>query len=255
MADLETTPASSCAKAPAATRTALLAGGALPRDALPTGPIARKVKHFIRSFGTLGKTDALDAEALAHYGRERHSQLARWQAPDQHRDRLQVMVLARQDLVAQRQASKNRLAAPGVEPVKAAFQAIVACLDTEIKRIDRSIQTLIETQAPLKKAAAALRTVGGFGPVVTAGLLGLMPELGSIDRRKIENFPPLESNTNDGDHPSSAQDQAPGGRQSSSAQATRCRSSGPSSAVTTPPCAKHGRQRRTECDFARSWPS
>jgi transposase len=29
---------------------------------------ARKVKAFIRSFGTLGKTDAIDARALAGYG-------------------------------------------------------------------------------------------------------------------------------------------------------------------------------------------
>src|SRR6478736_7573752 len=33
---------------------------------------ARKVKAFIRSFGTLGKTDKIDARALAQYGRERH---------------------------------------------------------------------------------------------------------------------------------------------------------------------------------------
>ena len=116
---------------------------------------ARKVKHFIRSFGTLGKTDALDAQALASYGRERHGQLARWQEPDRHRDRLQVMVLARQDLVAQRQACKNRLAAPGVDPVKAPIKAVVACLDTQIQVIDRGIQDLIQSHAPLKKATAA----------------------------------------------------------------------------------------------------
>src|ERR1700751_613168 len=34
---------------------------------------ARKVKAFIRSFGILGKTDAIDARALAEYGRERHA--------------------------------------------------------------------------------------------------------------------------------------------------------------------------------------
>ena len=146
---------------------------------------ARKVKHFIRSFGTLGKTDALDAQALASYGRERHGQLARWQEPDRHRDRLQVMVLARQDLVAQRQAFKNRLAAPGVDPVKAPIKAVVACLDTQIQVIDRGIQDLIQSHEPLKKATAALRSIGGFGPVVTAGLLGLMPELGHIGRREI----------------------------------------------------------------------
>ena len=38
---------------------------------------ARKVKAFIRSYGTLAKTDALDAKALALYGQERHASLPR----------------------------------------------------------------------------------------------------------------------------------------------------------------------------------
>ena len=54
---------------------------------------ARKVKAFIRSFGTLGKTDAIDARALARYGKERCAELARWQARDRDRLRLQALVL------------------------------------------------------------------------------------------------------------------------------------------------------------------
>ena len=42
---------------------------------------ARKVKAFIRSLGTMAKTDAIDARALARYGRERHDRLALWQPP------------------------------------------------------------------------------------------------------------------------------------------------------------------------------
>lgn len=73
---------------------------------------ARKVKAFIRSFGTPGKTNALDAKALARYGAERHAGLARWQAPDASRERLQVLVLMRQDLVVERQGHRNRVLAP-----------------------------------------------------------------------------------------------------------------------------------------------
>ena len=43
---------------------------------------ARKVKAFIRSFGILGKSDAIDAKALARYGQERHAELTRWQPRD-----------------------------------------------------------------------------------------------------------------------------------------------------------------------------
>lgn len=80
---------------------------------------ARKVKAFIRSFGTLGKSDAIDARALAQYGAERHARLARWRTPDPQRDRLQALVATRQDLVAQRVACRNRSKAPGAAAVKA----------------------------------------------------------------------------------------------------------------------------------------
>src|SRR5580658_4471874 len=54
---------------------------------------ARKVKAFIRSFGTLGKTDAIDARALRRYGCERHAGLTRWRARDEERVKLQSLVL------------------------------------------------------------------------------------------------------------------------------------------------------------------
>src|SRR5262249_25047592 len=50
----------------------------------------RKVKAFIRSFGTLGKSDAIDVQALARYGAERHASLALWQAQDPARRTLQA---------------------------------------------------------------------------------------------------------------------------------------------------------------------
>jgi transposase len=59
---------------------------------------ARKVKAFIRSLGTLGKTDAIDARALARYGAERHDRLPLWQPRDEVCDKLHVMVTTRRDL-------------------------------------------------------------------------------------------------------------------------------------------------------------
>jgi transposase len=145
---------------------------------------ARKVKAFIRSFGTLGKTDAIDARALAAYGTDRHARLARWQAPDQSRDRLQALVLTRRDLVAQRQATANRLQAPGAEPVITYLQAVIDCLESQIKTLDRDIATLISSQPALAKADAALQAIAGFGPKTAAGLIALMPELGQLNRRQ-----------------------------------------------------------------------
>ena len=79
---------------------------------------ARKVKAFIRSFGTLGKSDAIDASALARYGRDRYAELPLWSAREPERLRLQALVLARRDLVKDRLAYANRRAAPAAEPVQ-----------------------------------------------------------------------------------------------------------------------------------------
>lgn len=145
---------------------------------------ARKVKAFIRSLGTLGKTDAIDARALALYAQERHARLTRWQAPDPHRDRLQTLVATRRDLVAQRLACSNRLAAPGAGAVARYLGPLLDCLNAQIGAIDQDIAAVIAQSDELHRAASVLRSMAGLGPQTAAALLGLMPELGRLDRRQ-----------------------------------------------------------------------
>lgn len=145
---------------------------------------ARKVKAFIRSFGTLGKTDAIDARALARYGQERHTQLVRWRARDESRTRLHALVMARRDLVAQRLACRNRLAAPGAEPVQPYLQKLLDCLTDQIEAIEADLDALIRNQQALAQTATTLRAIAGVGPATAAALIALMPELGSLNRRQ-----------------------------------------------------------------------
>lgn len=145
---------------------------------------ARKVKAFIRSFGTLGKTDAIDARALAVYGRERHAILARWQAPDPQRERLQALVLTRRDLMVDRQAYRNRLSAPGSDAVRRQLGKLVACFDIQIAGISREIAALIQAHKTLSDAEKTIRNIKGIGPTTAAALLALMPELGRLNRRE-----------------------------------------------------------------------
>lgn len=157
---------------------------------------ARKVKAFIRSFGVLGKSDALDAKALATYGSERHAHLARWQAADPARERLQALVLTRRDLVDQRVAFVNRRGAPGAAPVARYLEPLIACLDTQIAAIDAEIAALTRATAELKRAVAVLTTIGGVATKTAAALLALMPELGRLDRRRIASLAGLAPHPN-----------------------------------------------------------
>jgi transposase len=149
---------------------------------------ARKVKAFIRSFGTLGKTDHLDAEALARYGLERHAELARWQPPAQAQSRLQALVLLRRDLVADLTAWNNRSKAPQAAYAEATHTTMVAVLTAEIDKINNRIKAVIDEDDGLKQSDKTLREVSGIGPTVSAGLIALMPELGRLDRREVASL-------------------------------------------------------------------
>jgi len=145
---------------------------------------ARKVKAFIRSLGTLGKTDAIDARALARYGQERHDRLVRWQQREPERERLQALVAARLQLVADRTALANRIAAPGARLVAARLERIKAAIEQEIAALEADIEALIAASQPLARAVRAVRTIAGFGPIVAAATIALMPELGHLNRKQ-----------------------------------------------------------------------
>jgi transposase len=145
---------------------------------------ARKVKAFIRSFGTLGKSDAIDANALARYGRDRYAELPLWSAREPERERLQALVLARRDLVKDRLAYANRRAAPAAEPVHPYLEALVESFDAQINAIEADIKTLCAACEPIAKAVNVLVAIPGIGQKTAAALIALMPELGSLPRRQ-----------------------------------------------------------------------
>src|SRR5271169_2613783 len=136
---------------------------------------ARKVKAFIRSFGTLGKSDAIDASALSRYGRDRFAELPLWSAREPERLRLQALVLARRDLVKDRLAYANRRAAPAAQPVHAYLEALVESFDAQIKAIEADIDALCAGCEPIAKAVKTLVAIPGVGQKTAAALAGLAP--------------------------------------------------------------------------------
>ncbi len=148
----------------------------------------RRVKGFIRSLGSMAKTDKIDAAGLAAYGRERHATLTRWQAQDTARDRLRTLVHARLDLVATRTEYRTRRTAPRAEQAKPFLDAVIATLEVQIKAIDQELKAEIKRDKALNEAIALLCSVKGIGFTTAVGLIALMPELGTLDRRRIASL-------------------------------------------------------------------
>ncbi|QCI97136.1 IS110 family transposase [Agrobacterium larrymoorei] len=143
-----------------------------------------KLKAYIRSMGTLGKSDAIDARHMAAYGQERWQSLPLWQAPDPDEAQLQALVRRRADLVALRVTEHNRSKAVGAKAVALSYKAMLSAIQRQIDGIERQISALIAKSARLRRRIQICTTVSGVGLLSAASLLALIPELGTLDRRQ-----------------------------------------------------------------------
>lgn len=145
----------------------------------------RKVKYFIRSLGNGAKTDALDAKALAHYGKERASTLTPFTPSSDNAYELLELIERREDLKQMLVAEKNRRQAPKLRYVKTSCDTIIEALKTELNAITTAIKDLVAQDAVLSKRHQILKTIPGIGDIVAYQLLAMLPELGRLNRREI----------------------------------------------------------------------
>lgn len=145
----------------------------------------RKVKSFIKSYGSSAKTDKLDAKALAKYGFERQTLLKPFEPQSARALDLFALVQRRNDLKQMIVAEKNRLKAPNVSVVKESCEQMIATLNVQIDTITDQIKNLIDLDPILKQKMDVLKTIPGIGDIVAFQLVILLPELGTLDRRKI----------------------------------------------------------------------
>ena len=158
---------------------------------------ALKVKAFIRSFGTLAKTDALDAEALARYGKDRWERLSLFQPPSADRRMLTALVARREDLVAIKVAEQNRSKGPADKVIKASLAAMLKAVVGQIEAIEAEIKALIEKSPQLRAAFRHMQSLPGVGTVIAATLLAHMPELGTLQRRQAASLAGVAPHAND----------------------------------------------------------
>lgn len=157
----------------------------------------RKVKSFIRSFGSSAKTDALDAKALAAYGRERSEKLELFKPQSLENIELFQLAQRRSDLKTTLVAEKNRLQSPSSNLIKDTIVVIIEAIEGQLVVITQKIKFIIDNNPELKKKHDVLKSIPGIGDIVAFDLLILLPELGSLCRRKIASLAGVAPRAND----------------------------------------------------------
>lgn len=146
----------------------------------------RQAREFARATGVLAKTDRVDARVLAQMGAALDLPVTRPISPA--RATLADFLRRRRQLVDMRKAEKLRLHSAGHDDIAEQIDTMIALLSTQINVLDQRIKALIAADHALAEQAALMRAVPGIGPTVLAILLGELPELGTLCRRKIASL-------------------------------------------------------------------
>ena len=134
-----------------------------------------------RATGQLAKTDRIDADILALFA-ERVRPTPR-PLPDAVSAALDALLLRRQ-LVGMLGAERNRLE-HAVGPVRQDLRQHIRWLERRLSKVDQDLDDMIQRSPIWRAKDNLLRSVPGVGPIVSRTLLGALPELGHLNRKRI----------------------------------------------------------------------
>jgi transposase len=142
----------------------------------------KRVRDFARAAGVSAKTDRLDAQVLAQFAQRMRPQVR--PLPDEAQRELTELVDRRAQLVAMRAQEKTRLAT--VQPIaRKSVREHIEWLDARIKQIERDLDGRLKSSPLYSPKYRLLNSVPGVGPVTINMLLGRLPELGTLDRKRV----------------------------------------------------------------------
>lgn len=142
----------------------------------------RQVRDFARATGQLAKTDVLDAGILALFA-ERVRPTPR-PLPDAAAQLLDALLTRRRQLIEMLVAEKNRLGfAP--RPLHKSIRQHIRWLERQLADVTGTLADQIEASPVWQATDDLLRSVPGIGPIVSATLLGELPELGTLSHKQI----------------------------------------------------------------------
>lgn len=162
--------------------TAALAGAGLPLAVINP----RQVRDFARATGRLAKTDAIDAAVIALFAERVRPEVR--PLPDAERQTLAELVARRRQVVAMIVAETNRRHRAADPKLLRRIDRHLAWLQAELTDTDTDINTRVRRTPAWQQALGLLTSVPGVGPVLSRVLLAELPELGTLDRRRIASL-------------------------------------------------------------------
>lgn len=141
-----------------------------------------QVRAFAQAVGQRAKTDPIDAAMIAHF-----TEATRPQArplPDAETQRLADLVARRRQIIQMIVAEKQREQRAS-RAMKKSIARLLKALQAELSALDKDIDDAVRGSPAWQEKEDLLASVPGVGPIIARTLIAELPELGSLDRRKV----------------------------------------------------------------------
>lgn len=143
----------------------------------------RQIRAFARAAGRLAKTDRLDAQIIARFAEAMRPEPR--PVPSAEAQALGELVARRRQIVEMIGAESNRRRHLTHRRVLRGLERIVDELQAQLTEIEREIDDTVRGTPAWRDKEDLLKTVPGIGSTIARTLIAELPELGSLDRRKI----------------------------------------------------------------------
>ncbi len=159
---------------------------AFERNLWPAGlPLARvnplHARRFAQASGKLAKTDKADAAMLAEMGMALAPRLLI--VPSQVLDNVREVYGAREALIKDRTALRNRLEGARLPLIKKQINQRLKQIEKHIEALDDDIHDRCRQDPHIKHRLDILTSIPGIGPITAWAMLIDMPELGTLNTR------------------------------------------------------------------------
>lgn len=142
----------------------------------------RQIRDFARATGRLAKTDALDAQVIAHFAAAVQPELR--PLPNAQEQELSAVLARRRQLQEMLTMEKNRLRVAR-RPVRDRIETHVEWLNKELASTKHDLEHCVRESPVWREKDDLLRSCKGIGPATSCVLIGDLPELGGLNRKQI----------------------------------------------------------------------
>ena len=146
----------------------------------------RQIRDLARAVGRLAKTDRLDAQIIARFAEAVRPEPR--PVPSAEAQALGELVARRRQIVEMIGAESSRRRHLTHKRVLRGLERIVAELQAQLSEIEREIDDTVRGTPAWREAENLLTSVPAVGNTIARTLIAEIPELGTLDRRKIASL-------------------------------------------------------------------